>query len=349
MLAAMSADLPNPGVEVFGYAIVKRLGKGGMGTVYLARQKSLDRLVAIKILHSNRLKTPGAIESFLREARNAAKLNHPNLAAVHDVHADEALGLYLYSMEYVAGSTAGKLVQAHGPLKRSQALHIVYQVAKALGHAHRTGIVHRDVKPDNILVTANGTAKLLDLGLVRDRIDNQGQGDQQRILSIVGTPDFSAPEQHRNPKNAVAASDVYSLGATLYYLLSGRPPFIGETIIDLIVRASLDVVSYPSGIPSDCRKLLDLMLAKRPAERLYDGDAVVEALKSIAEGRTPTLHGSSVSDGTTTSLGSEDDEDFEESETEGEGEAPLNDLPDQDGEATAPGRRKAAPRRRRRR
>ncbi len=342
----MSADLPNPGIEVFGYVIEKRLGKGGMGTVYLAKQKSLDRLVAIKILHSNRLKTPGAVEGFLREARNAAKLNHPNLAAVHDVHADEQLGLYCYSMEYVDGMTAGKLVQVQGPLKRSQALHIIYQVAKALGHAHRNDIVHRDVKPDNILVTANGTAKLLDLGLVRDRIEQQG--DQQRILSIVGTPDFSAPEQHRNPKSAVAASDVYSLGATLYYLLTGRPPFIGETIIDLIVRASTETVAYPAAIPSDCRRLLDLMLAKRPAERLYDGDAVVEALKALAEGRTPTLHGTSVDDGSTTSLGpDEDDEGFEESETEGE--LPLNDLPVQEGEAAAPGKRKAAVRRRRRR
>ena len=204
MVAGMSAELPSPGIELFGYVIEKRLGKGGMGTVYLAR-----------------LKTPGAVEGFLREARNAAKLNHPNLAAVHDVHADESLGLYCYSMEYVEGVTAGKLVQTHGPLKRSQALHIIFQIAKALGHAHRNEIVHRDVKPDNILVTTNGTAKLLDLGLVRDRIEQQG--DQQRILSIVGTPDFSAPEQHRNPKAAVAASDVYSLGATLYYLLTGRP------------------------------------------------------------------------------------------------------------------------------
>ena len=345
MVAGMSAELPSPGIELFGYVIEKRLGKGDMGTVYLARQKSLDRQVAIKLLHSNRLKTPGAVEGFLREARNAAKLNHPNLAAVHDVHADESLGLYCYSMEYVEGVTAGKLVQTHGPLKRSQALHIIFQIAKALGHAHRNEIVHRDVKPDNILVTTNGTAKLLDLGLVRDRIEQQG--DQQRILSIVGTPDFSAPEQHRNPKAAVAASDVYSLGATLYYLLTGRPPFSGETIIDLIVRASIEPIAYPAAIPADCRRLLDLMLAKRPADRLYDGDAVVEALKTLASGRTPNLHPQGVADGTTTSVGPEDDEDFEESETEGE--LPVSGLPAGGDDSSQSTRRRAIQRRRRRR
>jgi serine/threonine-protein kinase len=341
----MSAELPSTGIEIFGYVIEKRLGKGGMGTVYLAKQKSLDRLVAIKLMHSNRLKTPGAVESFLREARNAAKLNHPNLAAVHDVHADESLGLYCYSMEYVEGVTAGKLVQTHGPLKRSQALHIIFQVAKALGHAHRNDIVHRDVKPDNILVTTSGTAKLLDLGLVRDRIENQG--DQQRVLSIVGTPDFSAPEQHRNPKTAVAASDVYSLGATLYYLLTGRPPFAGDTIIDLIVRAATEPIAYPALVPADCRRLLDLMLGKRPSERFYDGDAVVEALKNLAAGRMPTLHPNGVADGTTTSIGSDEDEGFEESETEGE--LQVGELPAQEGDAAMSSRRRAIQRRRRRR
>jgi serine/threonine-protein kinase len=228
-------------------------------------------------------------------------------------------------MEYVQGITASRLVQTQGVLKRPQALHLTYQVAKALGHAHRHGLVHRDIKPDNILVTQNGNAKLLDLGLVRDRFE-QSADSGSRVLSIVGTPEYSAPEQHRNPKQAVPASDVYSLGATLFFLLSGRPPFNGDTLIDLIVRVATEQLSYPNGVPADCRKLLDLMLAKRPADRLYDGDAVVEALKSISEGRMPSLHPDGFNEGGTTDIG-ETDEDFEDAETEGDISA--TDLPAQ--------------------
>jgi eukaryotic-like serine/threonine-protein kinase len=308
-------ELPQ-GTELFGYHIERLLGRGGMGNVYLAKQLSLDRQVALKVLHPQRLRHPTAVESFLREAKAAGQLSHANLVAVHDVHIDAERKLYCYSMEYVQGITATRLLQSQGVLKRSQALHLIYQVAKAMGHAHRHGIVHRDIKPDNILVTQNGSAKLLDLGLVRDRIEPSSESGS-RILSVVGTPEYSAPEQHRIPKQAVPASDVYSLGATLFFLLVGRPPFSGETLIDLIVRVATEQVSYPASMPVDCRKLLDLMLAKRPADRLYDGDAVVEALKTLSEGRTPTLHPERFSDGGTTDIG-EVDEEFEDAATEGD-------------------------------
>lgn len=305
-----------PGTEIFGYEIERLLGRGGMGNVYLAKQKSLDRQVALKVLHPQRLRNPTSVDSFLREARAAAQLSHANLVAVHDVHADPERKLYCYSMEYVQGITTSRLVQTQGVLKRSQALHLTYQVAKALGHAHRHGLVHRDIKPDNILVTQNGSAKLLDLGLVRDRFEQSAETGS-RVLSLVGTPEYSAPEQHRNPKQAVPASDVYSLGATLFFLFVGRPPFAGDTVIDLIVRVATEQLSYPNGVPTDCRRLLDLMLAKRPADRLYDGDAVVEALKGLSEGRQPTLHPDGFNEGGTTDLG-EGDEDFEDAETEGD-------------------------------
>jgi eukaryotic-like serine/threonine-protein kinase len=311
-----SKDGLPPGTEIFGYVIERLLGRGGMGNVYLATQKSLDRQVALKVLHPQRLRNPASVDGFLREARAAAQLGHANLVAVHDVQADPERKLYCYSMEYVQGITASRLVQTQGVLKRSQALHLIYQVAKALGHAHRHGLVHRDIKPDNILVTQNGTAKLLDLGLVRDRFD-QSTESGPRVLSIVGTPEYSAPEQHRNPKQVVPSSDVYSLGATLFFLFAGRPPFTGDTVIDLIVRVATEQVSYPNGVPSDCRKLIDLMLAKRPADRLYDGDAVVEALKGLSEGRLPTLHPDGFNEGGTTDIG-EHDEDFEDAETEGD-------------------------------
>lgn len=334
-----------PGTEIFGYEIERLLGRGGMGNVYLAKQKSLDRQVALKVLHPQRLRNPTSVDSFLREARAAAQLSHANLVAVHDVHADPERKLYCYSMEYVQGITASRLVQTQGVLKRSQALHLTYQMGKALGHAHRHGLVHRDIKPDNILVTQNGSAKLLDLGLVRDRFEQSAEAGA-RILSIVGTPEYSAPEQHRNPKQAVPASDVYSLGATLFFLFIGRPPFIGDTVIDLIVRVATEQISYPSGVPSDCRRLLDLMLAKRPADRLYDGDAVVEALKGLAEGRQPSLHPDGFNEGGTTDLG-ESDEEFEDAETEADISA--TDLPAQPhGDSSRASARRPRVRRRRR-
>jgi len=275
-----------PGAEIFGYRVENYIGKGGMGTVYRATQLSLSREVAIKVLHPSRIRNPQQIDSFLREARAAGKLNHPHLVMVHDAHVDEGKGLYCYAMEYVAGVTASRLLQSRGPLPRSNALHLVYQVAKALGHAHRHNMVHRDVKPDNILVTANNVAKLLDLGLVRDRLENVAQANNgSRLLTLVGTPDYSAPEQSRNPQNASPASDIYSLGAVLYFLLLGRPPFSGETVIDLIVRSATEPLDLPDNMTEDCRRLLTILLAKNPDDRYGDGDELVAAMEIMAKGQ----------------------------------------------------------------
>ncbi|MEK7412819.1 MAG: serine/threonine-protein kinase [Planctomycetota bacterium] len=290
----MQAPLPlehlPAGTELFGYRIEQILGKGSMGTVYRATQLSLQRPVALKVLSEKSLRNPAVAEDFLREARSTAKLAHQNLVMIHDVHADLERHIYAYSMEYVPGITLTKLVTDSGPLKRQQALHILYQIAQALAAAHRADLIHRDVKPDNILVAPNGLAKLLDLGLVRDRLgDHQVRAPGRRILSIVGTPDWSSPEQSRNPDQASTASDVFSLGATFYYMLTGSQPFNGDTVIDLIVRVCTEAVTYPPTVPRDCQHLLNLMLAKDTDARLPDGDAVVKALDTVARGKTPTL------------------------------------------------------------
>lgn len=283
-------DALAPGTELFGHRIGRILGKGGMGVVYLAEQLSLGRMVGLKILHPRMLKVPQAIEDFLREARAAGKLSHPHLVTVHDVFSDLDRGIFAYAMEYVSGVSATGLVAerfktgATG-LTKQEALHIIYQTAKALGHAHRAGMVHRDVKPDNILVTLDLTAKLLDLGLVRDRLEGRsGTGVGNRRLRIVGTPDFAAPEQSRNPDEASPASDVYALGATFYFLLTGRTPFDGETMIDLIVSSALDPLEYPDDFPADCRTLCELLMAKNAEQRPESGDAVVTMLEAFARG-----------------------------------------------------------------
>lgn len=282
-------DFP-PGHELFGYRIEGVLGKGGMGTVYRALQLSLQRPVALKVLGGRFARQPALAQEFMREARSTARVSHQNLVMVHDVHVDAERSLYAYAMEHVPGQTLTRMVAEQGPLKRQSALHIAYQIAQALAAAHRADLIHRDVKPDNVLVTPAGLAKLLDLGLVRDRLEGQVvRSPSRRLLTIVGTPEWSAPEQSRNPDNASTASDVFSLGACLFFMLTGQPPFSGETVIDLIVRTATEDVVYPAAVPRDCQALLALMLARDPEERLPDAESVVRAMEDLAKGRPVRL------------------------------------------------------------
>jgi serine/threonine-protein kinase len=207
--------------QIAGYRLTAVLGEGAMGTVYRAKQLSLDRDVAIKVLSPEYANDPAYVERFLREAKAVARLNHTNIVSGIDV--GEADGLKYFVMEYADGNTVAFLLNRGGPLDEERALLLAQQVTRALDHADRNGLVHRDVKPENVIITRDGVAKLCDLGLAR--LEEHGPAEASRM----GTPSYISPEQARGEADVDIRSDLYSLGATLFHMLAGRPPFEAET------------------------------------------------------------------------------------------------------------------------
>ena len=208
------------GYRVDRYILLDLIGQGGMGRVYLAQDTRLNRRVALKILSPERVNNPRAIARFQRKARVGAQLQHENLVRIYDF--GESNGRYFLVMEYIEGKTIGTLISEQGAMPAATAARLVRQVAVGLEHAHRKGLIHRDVNPYNILVTRDGTAKLADLGLAidlaeEDRVTREG--------ATVGTFDYVAPEQARHSHSADIRSDIYSLGCTLYHMCSGQVPF----------------------------------------------------------------------------------------------------------------------------
>jgi serine/threonine protein kinase len=220
-------------VQIPGYEIVSILGRGGMGTVYKGRQLSMDRPVAVKVLSDELSRDPAFATRFIREARALAKLSHPNIVAAID--AGEKSGTYYYVMEYVEGTAVSTLLRQNGRIPEKRALEIAAEAAQGLGHAHRNGMIHRDVKPENLLVQKDGRVRLCDFGLAKaqDRAESQGA---TLASSFLGTPLYASPEQARNDRDIDARTDLYSLGATLYHMLTGQPPFTGNTAMDIMAK-----------------------------------------------------------------------------------------------------------------
>jgi len=279
----MAATPVGEGARLGAWQLERQLGRGGMGTVYLATQLRLQRDVALKVLKPSRLATPGAAENFLREAARTAQLNHPHLVSVHDAGRDEATGLVYYAMTYVDGSTLRKVVLNQGQIPPEHALRIAHECALGLGHAHLQGLVHRDLKPDNVLISQEKRALVTDLGLAMDRLGNQ-RLNSAKTLAIVGTPEYAAPEQSRNPGKAVPASDVFSLGCCLSFMLTGKEPFDGETLIDLVVRVATEDPESWDLLQAPHRELLEQLMAKDPEDRPADGNAAAELIAQVARG-----------------------------------------------------------------
>ena len=262
------------GEVIPGYKLIQRLGRGSMGVVYKAHQRSLDRVVAIKILFPELSRNPDFVERFLREARTVARLSHPHIVAGYD--AGEAGSYYYFVMEYVDGPSVAELVKRGGPLSQDRASRIAIQVTRALAHAYDHNLVHKDVKPDNILL-AEGVAKLCDLGLVGEVGQTRPDG------SIVGTPHYIPPEMVRGDP-ADIRSDLYSVGATLFFMLTGRPPFDGSTSAAILAKQIREPAPDPCEVDRkislDMGRIIQTLLAKDPSARYQTPNELLADLEA---------------------------------------------------------------------
>ncbi|MBI2919793.1 MAG: serine/threonine protein kinase [Planctomycetes bacterium] len=276
---------PLVGKSLGGCTVARRIGSGGMGAVYQGKHLGLDKTVAIKILPPELVAHPTAIERFQREARAAARLEHPNIVQVLNVGQES--GYNFIVMQFVEGESLGKLVHRRHALPWHEALRYVRDAARGLAAAHKVGIVHRDVKPDNILVTAAGDVKVADFGLARTVDSNLTLSTTGQIM---GTPDFMSPEQAQGQKTD-ARSDIYSLGATFYFLLTAKKPFAAETPVAVIIKHVQEdpkpIREVNPGIPESVANVVTKMLAKKPQERFFDCNELIAALDAVEAGGQP--------------------------------------------------------------
>ena len=266
------------------YKLLAHVGSGGMGQVYLCEQLLLHRLVAVKVLQqAAQSDSGGAVERFFREARAVAQLDHPNIVRVFDLERNASNPFMV--MEYVDGTNLHALVSERGPVSIERGLNFVLQAARGLKHAHGAGLIHRDIKPGNLLLDRTGTVKLLDLGLARfftDNAKNNNLTAKYDENNIIGTADYIAPEQTQDSSKVDGRADIYSLGGTLYYLLAGRAPFEGGNIAQKLLWHQLrdpdPISAFRNDVPADVDAFVKRMMAKKPEDRFQSPQEVIEAL-----------------------------------------------------------------------
>jgi serine/threonine protein kinase/WD40 repeat protein/formylglycine-generating enzyme required for sulfatase activity len=266
------------------YAVTRELGRGGMGIVYLARNKLMDRLEVLKLLSQEMLGKQERVERFLREIQAAAKLHHPNVVAAYTAF---PMGkMLVFAMEYVEGDDLAKLVRVRGPLPVLNACYFAYQTALGLQHAHERGMIHRDIKPGNLILFRQGkkaTVKILDFGLAKITSDQKVDGTLTQQGQMLGTPDYIAPEQTLDAQKADIRSDIYSLGCTLYHLLTGSPPFSGSSLYAVLqahhsTEARMVNLVRPE-VPVELAAAVAKMMAKEPNRRYQTPAEVAQAIK----------------------------------------------------------------------
>ena len=268
-----------PAICFFGdYELLEEIARGGMGVVYRARQLTLNRTVAIKMILANRLATPAEVDRFRAEARTVARLHHPGIVGIHEVGEHE--GQHYFSMDYVEGQSLANVVR-DGPLPASRAAHYLRDIAQAVQHAHSQGVLHRDLKPSNILIDLADQPRVTDFGLARELT---GRAEMTLSGQILGSPNFMPPEQAAGKRSRIGAcGDVYSLGAILYQMVTGRPPFVAETLtatLHQVVNAEpIPPRTLNPGVPRDLETICLKCMEKEPARRYHSAQALAEEIE----------------------------------------------------------------------
>jgi serine/threonine-protein kinase len=280
------------------YVLLERIGRGGMGEVFKARHHAMGRLVALKVIHRRHVSAGRTRARFLREAEAAARLDHPNI--VHAYDAGWQGGICYLAMEYVEGADLDQVVARAGPLPARQACDCARQAALGLQHAFARGVVHRDLKPSNLLLSAAGQVKVLDLGLARcEAAEDEPDGPLTRPGQVLGTPDYMAPEQAGDSQAADTRSDLYSLGCTLYFLLTGQPPFPEGSPIHKVLRHLKEepapLEAGRPGLPPGVATVVRTLMAKRPECRYQTPAEAAAALAPLCvaptSGKSPPRPG----------------------------------------------------------
>ncbi|MHC4738421.1 MAG: serine/threonine protein kinase [Planctomycetota bacterium] len=273
--------------QIPGYKIIGKLGKGAMAIVYEAKQLSLNRTVAIKVLPKRFSENPEYVERFYKEGQAAGKLNHNNIVQAFDV--GEAGGYHYFVMEYVKGKTLYDDLSEGKVFREEESLDIIIQVARALVHAHSCGLIHRDVKPKNIMINSEGVVKLADMGLARETTDIEAA--QTEAGKAYGTPYYIAPEQIRGEIDIDGRADIYGLGATFYHLVTGRVPFMADDPSDVMRRHLKDQLIPPdhinTSLSAGVSEVIEVMMAKRKEDRYGGAEELLTDLEAVRNSQPP--------------------------------------------------------------
>lgn len=276
--------------KIPGYILSEKLGSGAGGAVYRAKQVSMNREVAIKLLHGRLAKNPEYLKRFVKEAHVAARCSHNNIVQAIDV--GSAGGAHYFVMELIQGQTIADFLKGSKPIfEEKEATEIILQIAQALEHAARRSLVHRDIKPSNIMLTAEGVAKLADLGLAREATD-QETIEKERGLTI-GTPFYIAPEQIKGKDDIDSRADIYSLGATFYHMVTGRPPFEGANVHEVLEKHLREPLTPPDHLnhklSSGVGEVIEIMMAKECKKRYQKPEDLVIDLECLLNNEAPKL------------------------------------------------------------
>jgi serine/threonine protein kinase len=285
LLPAELADMPAALTDHPRYRIIERLGAGGMGIVFKAEHRLMERIVALKVVNPRLVDNPAAVGRFRQEARAAARLVHPFIVTAHD--AEQAGDLHFLVMEFVSGESLDRLLRRDGRLSVGRTCSLMRDVALGLGHAHAQGMVHRDIKPGNLMLTDGGGVKILDFGLARFVSETLTVEGLTTSGMVVGTPDYIAPEQAADPRKADIRADLYSLGSTLYHLLTGQPPFPHGTVLQKLIahreRFAAPVRQLCPEVPKALSDVIARLMEKEPANRYPNPSEVAQALAAFAD------------------------------------------------------------------